>query len=110
MFGDFRQLPPVLDLPMYANNILHNTISNDGIAVYKQIREVYKLDIVQRQSGDSEEQREFRDILLRMREGNSSISDWQILSTRFEEKLNQIERNRFSHAVSLLTTWVEVNR
>ena len=60
MFGDFGQLPPVLDVPMYANDISHDTNSNNGIASYKQFREVYKLDVVQRQSGESEEQRSFR--------------------------------------------------
>jgi len=39
---------------MYSN-ISHNTNSNDGIASYKNFWEVYKLDMIQRQSGDSEE-------------------------------------------------------
>ena len=55
LFGNFGQLPPVLDLPMYATNVSHDTKSNDGITAYKQFREVYKLDIVQRQSGETEE-------------------------------------------------------
>ena len=54
LFGDFGQLPPVLDLPMYASN-QHDTLSNDGFAAYKQFQEVYKLDVIQRQSGDSED-------------------------------------------------------
>lgn len=41
LFEDFGQFPP-LDLPMYA--------SNDGFAAYKQFREVYKLEAIQRQS------------------------------------------------------------
>ncbi len=110
LFGDFGQLPPVLDLPMYATNVSHDTKSNDGITAYKQFREVYKLDIVQRQSGETEEQQSFRDILLRLREGESSLNDWQSLSSRFEEKLNRAERDRFSDAVSILTTWVDVDR
>src|SRR4051794_30070747 len=99
-----RQLLPVLDLLMYTSIISHNTISNDDIAVYKQICEVYKFEIIQRQFEDSEEQQEFRDVLLRMREGESSINNWKILSTRFEEKLNRTERDGFSEATSLLTT------
>ena len=72
LFGDFSQFSPVLDLPMYANNISHDTISNDGIASYKNFWEVYKLDVIQRQSGDSEEQKSFREILLRLRDRNCS--------------------------------------
>ena len=80
MFGDFRQLPSVLDLPMYANDNTHNEISNNGIASYQQFREAYKLEVVQRQSGESEEQQGFRDLLLRLREGDSSLDDWKRLS------------------------------
>jgi len=54
MFGDFGQLPPVLDLPMYADN-KRDSLSNSGIAAYKQFKEVYKLGIAQRQSGNSHE-------------------------------------------------------
>ena len=35
MFGDFGQLSPVLDLPMYTTNVSHDIISKDGIASYK---------------------------------------------------------------------------
>ena len=35
MFGDFGQLPPVLDLSMYTTNVSHDIISKDGIASYK---------------------------------------------------------------------------
>ena len=36
-FGDFRQLPPELDLPMYTNNVSQDTNSNKGIGTYKDI-------------------------------------------------------------------------
>ncbi|CAB5193827.1 unnamed protein product [Rhizophagus irregularis] len=78
--------------------------SNKGIAAYKHIREVFKLDVILRQTGNSNEQKEFCDILLRMCDGESSLDDWKILSIRFKENLNQQERERFSDAVFLLTT------
>jgi DNA replication protein DnaC len=59
LFGDFGQLPPVLDHPIYTTNILKDSLSNDSIVAYNQFQEVYKLDIVERQSGNSEEQKEF---------------------------------------------------
>src|SRR2546421_8582995 len=55
LFGDFGQLPPVLDLPMYADT-KRGSLSNSGIVAYKQFIEVYKLEIAQRQSGNSKEQ------------------------------------------------------
>ena len=99
MFGDFGQLPPVLDFPMYTNNVSRDTSSNNGIAAYKQFREVYKLDIVQRQSRESEEQRNFRDLLLRLREGDNTLDDWKTLTNRFEENLNRLELDRFLEAI-----------
>ncbi len=110
MFGDFRQLPPVLDLPMYTTDASRDTISNDGIASYLQFQEVYKLEKIQRQSGDSIEQQRFREILLRLREGENSLDDWKQLTTRFEENLNRIERERFSDAVFILTKWIDVDK
>ena len=110
LFSDFGQLPPVLDLPMYANNVSHNTTSNNGLASYKIFQEVYKLDVIQRQSGDSKDQKDFRGILLRLRDGDSTLDDWKKLSTRFEGKLNMIERNRFLDAVFILTIWDDVDR
>ena len=47
LFGDFGQLPPVLDLPMYTRD-QSDAQSNNGIAAYRQFREVYnKLDASQ---------------------------------------------------------------
>lgn len=50
----------MLDEPMYSQTSWRDLLSNDGITTYKQFQEVYKLDIVQCQSGDSEEQHSFR--------------------------------------------------
>jgi len=49
LFGDFRQIPPVFNFPIYAN-----TRSNDKIAVYKEFKEMYKVDVIERQSGEKE--------------------------------------------------------
>jgi ATP-dependent DNA helicase PIF1 len=75
LFRNFGQLPPVLDLPMYTTNTSQATISNNRIASYKQFWEVYKLEKIQRQSENSEEQQCFRKILLRLREGESTLDD-----------------------------------
>jgi hypothetical protein len=108
MFGDFGQLPPVRDLPMYVRSE-RNEISNNGHVVYRQFREAYKLEIVQRQAGSSEQQQQFRNILLRLRDGESTIDDWKILTTRIEDKISTVERNSFSEALFISTKWVEVN-
>ena len=88
MFGDFEQLLPVLDLLMYANNASNDVAFKNELATYKQFTEVYKFNIVQWQSGESEEQQRFRDILLRLCNGNSSLADWNTLTNQFEKNLN----------------------
>ena len=55
MFGNFGQLPPVFDSPMFVKNPSQDTMSNNGLAAYKHFQEVYKLSVIQRQSGESKE-------------------------------------------------------
>jgi len=108
MLGDFGQLPPVLDLPVYVN-IPREPLSNSGLAAYNLFKEVYKLDVIQRQSGNSQEQHNFRNLLLRLRNGESTLDDWKTLTTRFEGKLSRTERDRFSDAMFIQTRWCDVN-
>ncbi|POG57748.1 hypothetical protein GLOIN_2v1791357 [Rhizophagus irregularis DAOM 181602=DAOM 197198] len=77
----FCRLLPVLDVPIFSKNTSADGNSNKGIAAYKHIREVFKLDVILRQTGNSNEQKEFCDILLRMHDGESSLDNWKILST-----------------------------
>ena len=108
MMGDFGQLPPVLDLPVYSRDS-RDSLSNDGLAAYMVFNEVCRLGVVQRQSGSSLEQQEFRNLLLRLRDGESTIEDWKTLSERFEENITRSDRDRFKNAVFLSTRWDEVN-
>ncbi|GBC31310.2 ATP-dependent DNA helicase PIF1-like [Rhizophagus irregularis DAOM 181602=DAOM 197198] len=111
LFGDFGQLPPVRDLPMYAKDPrLSNNLSEDGRKAYSQFREIYKLVAVQRQSGNSDRQRKFRDLLTRMRDGESTQSDWELLMTRVPENLTESERRTFLNAINIIPTWEEVDR
>ncbi|CAB4442160.1 unnamed protein product [Rhizophagus irregularis] len=40
LFGNFKQLPPVLDIPMFSKCTSLDRNSNKGKAVYKYIREI----------------------------------------------------------------------
>ncbi len=46
ILSDFRQFSSILNLPMYAGTISRDVSSNNGLAIYKQFREVYKLDVI----------------------------------------------------------------
>ena len=108
MIGDFGQLPPVINDAMYTQNLRYDSLSNDGMNAYKQFREVYKLDVVQRQSGDSEDQCHFRDILLRLRDGETTINDWKTLTTRLTDSPN-VDNRQFLDATFLLPRKADVD-
>ena len=85
---------------------------NEAIAIYQQFREVYQLAIVQRQLGDSDEQRNFRDLLLHLHNAESTEDDWKLLATRFFNALNvlsSLDYARFSDTTCLIPCKSEVN-
>ncbi|GBB89439.1 hypothetical protein RclHR1_16110003 [Rhizophagus clarus] len=100
LIGDFRQLSPVIDELMYAKKLKRDSLSNDGINIYSQLREVYQLDAVIHQSGDSPEQRLFRDILMRLHDGKPTIDDWRTLATCFDDS-STTENNQFVDAIHI---------
>jgi hypothetical protein len=85
-------------------------LSEDGCNAYSQFREVYKLTAVQRQIGTSEKQCQFRNLLSRLRNGESTLSDWELLMMRFPEKLPKPEQEKFSNSINIRMTWEEVDR
>ncbi|PKY43475.1 hypothetical protein RhiirA4_457472 [Rhizophagus irregularis] len=50
LVGNFVQLPPVLDEPMYSQVLRFDSLSNDAMSVYCQFCKVYYLGVVQLQS------------------------------------------------------------
>ena len=64
LFGDFGQLPPVGDLPLYTT-ASHKPLSDLGRAAYQMFNCAVVLDQVMRQSGEDASQVLFRDILLK---------------------------------------------
>ncbi|CAG8720815.1 17502_t:CDS:1 [Cetraspora pellucida] len=108
LIGDFGQLPPVLDDPIYTSTLRRDSLSNNGIIAYKQFLEVYKLDVVQRQSGNSEDQCHFRNILLRLRDGESTMDDWKTLTTRLANSPG-VDNSEFLDATHILPWKTDVN-
>ena len=81
LFGDFGQLPPVMDLPLYTT--AHRSFLADlGMAAYQTFNHAVVLTQVIRQSGSDSEQIKFRDILLRLREAQLTKDDWKYLMKR----------------------------
>ncbi len=79
--GDPGQLPPVTDKPLYHAKP-SNAVGEQGHQAYHMFDKVVKLTVNQRVQGMTPEQVQFRDLLLRLRKGESTVDDWKLLLTR----------------------------
>ena len=79
--GDPGQLPPVADKPLYHARP-SNSVGEQGHQAYHMFDKVVKLTVNQRVQGMTSEQVQFRDLLLRLRKGDSTVDDWKLLLTR----------------------------
>ena len=80
LFGDFGQLLPVMDLPLYSSDV-RSALSDLGRTAYQSFSKAVVLTQVIRQAGQDHEQVRFREILLRLRDAQVTIDDWQHLMT-----------------------------
>ena len=75
------QLPPVADKPLYHAKP-SNAVGEQGYQAYHMFDKVVKLTVNQRVQGMTSEQVQFRDLLLRLRKGESTVDDWKLLLIR----------------------------
>lgn len=114
LVGDFGQLPPVRDSPIFSevkrngrgsrSRKKNRTGVDEQAAVRQSAHELNKLfttvvvlTTVHRQQGD---QANFRDLLLRLRDGRSTAEDWNLLSTRWTD-IDNVQTPEFREAVRL---------
>ena len=113
IIGDFAQLPPVGDTPLYSPPSVAPTdngqLSRDGSILYFLFQESYRLQTVHRQGGDSPEQIRFRNLLRHASQGHLSEDEWRHLNTRAEHVLSAEDRETFQDAVCLYTTRSDVH-
>ncbi len=81
LFGDFGQLPPVIDLPLYTTDT-RTEFSDQVRNAYQQFDKAFILDQVMRQAEHDPQQVRFRDILLRLRDAKVTVADWNHLMTQ----------------------------
>ena len=109
LVGDFAQLPPVGDSPLYAPpSETANDVVRHGSGLYNLFNESHRLQTVHRQSSNSPEQIQFRDLLRHASEGGLSQDEWRTLLTRSENKLSPAVKAQFEDAMCLSTTRSEV--
>ena len=107
LFGDFAQLPPVGDLPLYAAPTNH-ALSIHGYTIYRTFSTVVILDQVLRQAGTDPSICAFRELLLRLRDGNVTQEDWQTLLQRSPPHVNNEEK--FTNAIHLFYDRLSVSQ
>ena len=98
-FGDFGQLPPVLDSALFSP-AASSLLAKQGKLAYLSITNIFLLNSVVRQDGDLQ----FRDLLLRLHDGVVLRSDWELLCTRRLLPRDVEAGGAFEKALRLLPT------
>ena len=109
LIGDFAQFQPVRDLPLYVPpSKSDDDLFHHGSFLYSLFKENHFLKTSHRQSGNSPERIQFRNMLRHVSEGGLSFDEWQTLITRCEDRLSPADRARFKNAMCLFAREVEV--
>ena len=103
MMGDFGQLPPVLDLPMYST-VPGRGLSDVGKGAFAAFRQAVVLEKVERVAGDDPELVAFKSLLGRLRDGAVTQEDWKLLMTRAAHSLPAHELAAFGDVQALVST------
>ena len=87
--GDPGQLPPVPDKPLHHSKP-SSALGGQGHQAYRMFDKVIKLTVNQRVQGMTSDQVLFRDLLLRLRKGESTLDDWAQLLTRQPSRVSNL--------------------
>jgi len=106
IFGDFAQLPPVGDTPLYSDksSSARTSLSQEGRMVFEHFNQSITLDTIFRQAGEDDDQIAFRDALMHLRTYSTRQKDYNLLATRFWDVLTPAERLTFEDVIHLLPT------
>lgn len=96
MFGDFAQLSPVAGKSLFSSSTGTEALAIRGRWAYCHVNAAFFLDTVVRQEGDTV----FKDLLLRVRNGDATKDDWKTLSTRTDVP-RICSEERFRNAIRL---------
>ena len=99
LVGDFGQLPPVMDLPLYSA-VPRSAIADLGHSTYQLFAKAVVLTEVSQQDGQDREQVRFRKLLLHLRNGEINVADWELLMTH----RSQVDSAGFEDALYLHLT------
>ena len=107
LMGDFAQLPPVGDKPLYAAGL--GKLSHQqtlGKIVFEEFKRTIIFDTIMRQQGDK--QKRFREVLNNVSTGKFTRDDWSYLDERNlmdTSKILESERNEFFNDATMLCAY-----
>ena len=114
MFGDFAQLPPVGDSPLYSTSETRSTglrsLRMEGLNAYCSFNQSITLTTIHRQAGTDLEQVRFREALMRLRSYNINQTDYELFSSRFWDHLSPEESEKSVDMLHLMPTKDSVNQ
>lgn len=104
LFGDFAQLPPVGDTPLYSSKLPQKPLQFAGKDAYLSFNQSVTLQHIFRQQGDDPVSQQFRNLLLHQRTYSITQEDYNLLSTRFSNNVPSEEKHAFQDAIHLFPT------
>ena len=108
LFGDFGQLPPVGDTPLYdlapRTGLGDHAESNNGRHIYLSMAESIKLNRIMRQRGEDPQSLQFREVLQHLCGSSIVPEDIQFLNQRYIHDLPLQEKAVFDDALHLCPT------
>jgi ATP-dependent DNA helicase PIF1 len=99
-FGDFAQLPPIADRPLFSPAGA-TALPTMGWQAFQSLRKSVTLQQIFRQAGADPESVLFRDALMHLRTYATTEADYALLSTRFTTVVPAQEQDQFKNALHL---------
>ena len=110
LFGDFGQLPPVMDTALYQSvtNRSPSVIQDTSKLYYDSFTRAFNLTQQMRQQGQDEMDIRFQGALSRLRTGMVTKDDWEFFQSRVLSNLSLDDQREFHESIILYTTNDEV--
>ena len=88
LVGDIAQLPPVLEKVLYHKKPNEEN-ETTGFFIYRLFDKVVNLTKNERSKGENNDQKRFQQLLLNLRNGDSTESDWNLLQSRTPDSVGR---------------------